>query len=313
MSPNATTTGLAGAARDRGDDDVTPAVPPPGGEATPQAETCRNCGALRLGHYCVDCGQEFEHHAHAARHFLHDLTHELTHFDASFLGTVKPLLLRPGQLTADWIAGRRAGRMRPLQVFMVVNLLFFLVGPSFGLFAYPLRADAQGRLFHGDPRDAIASAKMARDHLTTEQFIERFTEHEAHWRKGLVFLMVPPFALVVWLLERRRTRWYMDHLAFALHFYAFYLLGIIGVAVALFVVIKLVARATGLVFHGFGDELLVPGIFAVYWVYLTLAVRRAYGAATVRAVWQGLVLTATSIALIPLYAVAVMTATLLAM
>lgn len=282
--------------------------------ASSSDEPCANCGAARLGRYCVECGQEFAAHDRSLGHFLHELVHEVTHFDTRALRSLQPLLRRPGLLTAEYMAGRRVRYLSPLQTFMVVNLLFFLVAPSFGLLAYRLRPDAQGRFFTGDdPRQRIAEAKMRRAHETPAEFAARFDEHEAHWRKGLVVLMVPPFALVGLLLQRRRSPYFMDHLAFALHFYAFFLVAIVAVGLLTLGVAELLMHGFGVTVRGIGDAVLVPLIAISCWVYLALAVRRAYGATTRLAVSQGLALTGTALLLTPLYALTVMTATLLAM
>jgi hypothetical protein len=276
-------------------------------------EACRNCGAARVGPYCAQCGQEFADHDHSLGHLVHDLVHGLGHLDVGILRDLRPLLFAPGFLTREHLDGRRVRHLRPLQVFLVVNLLFFLVGPSFGLFRYRLEPDAHGRFFAGDPREALAAAKMARARETPAQFAARFEEHEAHWRKGLVLLMVPPFAFVVWALQRRRSPYYLDHLAFALHFYSFFLVALIAVGGVAIALVLAAARLRGGHGGSVGDAVLVPALLAVCWLYLVLALRRAYDVGVPAAIGQGLALTGTALLLTPLYAMAVMTATLLAM
>jgi hypothetical protein len=266
---------------------------------------------VRLGRFCVDCGQDLGAHDGSLRHFAHELVHEVAHVDTRILGSLRLLVLRPGFLTAEYFAGRRARYLRPLQTFAIINLLFFLVGPSVGLFAYPLHADAQGRFFAGDWREGIAAAKLARSGDTPADFTRHFAEHEGHWRKGLVFLMVPPFAAMAMRLQRRPRRSYADHLVFALHFYSFFLVALIAIGLVALAVAGISTRL-GHPVHRVGDLVLGPALAAACWLYLTIAVRRAYGTRRLWATAQGLLLTATSVGLVPLYAMAVMTATLLA-
>jgi len=55
----------------------------------------------------------------------------------SFVGRIRASLRAlaspPGQLTADWIRGRRVGYLAPLSLFLWVNVAFFLVQSASGL------------------------------------------------------------------------------------------------------------------------------------------------------------------------------------
>jgi hypothetical protein len=43
------------------------------------------------------------------------------------LRTIKMLLARPGQLSLDYVNGRRVRYMKPVQLFMIINLIFFFL------------------------------------------------------------------------------------------------------------------------------------------------------------------------------------------
>lgn len=60
-------------------------------------------------------------------HFLHDLTHELLHFDGKIFQSVATLLLRPGMLTKDHFEGRRARWISPIRLYLVFSVIYFAV------------------------------------------------------------------------------------------------------------------------------------------------------------------------------------------
>jgi len=85
-----------------------------------QAVLCPTCGTDVLGKFCYICGEKQTHqHELALRHFGAHALHELTHLDAKVFATVRYLFTRPGYLTTEFIAGRRARYMKPLSLFLV--------------------------------------------------------------------------------------------------------------------------------------------------------------------------------------------------
>lgn len=92
---------------------------------------CLNCGAELQGPYCAECGQKDEHLREPfwkmAGHFIGDFFH----FDSRFTRTFLPLLFRPGFLTKEFVSGRRARYMKPIQLYIFISLTFFLFYFSF--------------------------------------------------------------------------------------------------------------------------------------------------------------------------------------
>ena len=90
-------------------------------------KACLNCGTTLTDRYCQHCGQENlepkESFWHLLKHFLEDLTH----FDGKLFSTLKYLLFRPGFLTKEYIAGRRASYLNPIRMYLFISALFFLL------------------------------------------------------------------------------------------------------------------------------------------------------------------------------------------
>ncbi len=87
--------------------------------------TCRNCGAAVAGSYCADCGQSGEIHVLTVSDVAHDVVHSVLHLDSSVWRTLRSLVLRPGELTTEFIAGRRQRYLPPFRLYLVLSVAFF--------------------------------------------------------------------------------------------------------------------------------------------------------------------------------------------
>ncbi|MFC5525363.1 DUF3667 domain-containing protein [Rhodanobacter ginsengisoli] len=88
--------------------------------------TCGNCGAPLYGKYCYACGQPVEG---LVRHFgsvLGDVLDSLLNIDARILHTLLPLYFRPGKLTLDYFANKRARYVTPFRLVFFLAIIAFL-------------------------------------------------------------------------------------------------------------------------------------------------------------------------------------------
>jgi hypothetical protein len=88
---------------------------------------CLNCGAALTAEYCSVCGQRHEPHIHTVWHFTREATENLTHADSRFWRTLWALVAKPGFLTREFFAGRRARYLPPVRLYLVISILFFLI------------------------------------------------------------------------------------------------------------------------------------------------------------------------------------------
>ena len=100
------------------------AVPAPA--TLPAAPACANWSTLLAGPYCYACGEKSLHrHDYALKHFLEHTVSAVTHFDLRVLRNLWCQGRRPDFLAAEWLHGRRVRHAPPVQLFLVINLLFF--------------------------------------------------------------------------------------------------------------------------------------------------------------------------------------------
>ena len=101
-------------------------VPTPLSRPGTEPEACANCGALS-GAYCPTCGQKVTPLQQPIHHFLGEAFTEYFGLDGRLWTSLKLLLLRPGELTQEYLAGRRVRYLRPLRVYLSATLAFFFL------------------------------------------------------------------------------------------------------------------------------------------------------------------------------------------
>lgn len=120
-----------------------------GGDSKP-LEACLNCGATLGGQYCGSCGQRAASRLISIWELLKDAFGDLFELDSRLWRTLIPLMMRPGQLTRDYLCGRRARYMPPFRMYLVLSIVFFLVAffdprEEFGILFEPEPATESGQ------------------------------------------------------------------------------------------------------------------------------------------------------------------------
>ena len=119
----------------------------------PPAESpdCLNCGTQLKGQYCGNCGQRSRSRLISLWELISDAFGDLFEIDSRLWQTLVPLMIRPGQLTHDYLQGRRARYMPPFRMYLVLSLLFFVV-------AFFDPREELGLLFEPEPEQTSGTA-----------------------------------------------------------------------------------------------------------------------------------------------------------
>lgn len=88
---------------------------------------CLNCGTILEGNFCHKCGQENLQMKESFGHMLNHAVSDYFHFDYQFFHTMRPLFLKPGLLTNEYLAGRRAQYLHPIKMYIFISLVFFVL------------------------------------------------------------------------------------------------------------------------------------------------------------------------------------------
>ncbi len=91
-----------------------------------KSEECLNCHQ-KIGdvNYCPNCGQINTSKDVPLRQFFKDFADDVFTIDSKLLKSFKPLLLKPGFLTKEYIKGRRVSYILPLRLYFFVTIVFF--------------------------------------------------------------------------------------------------------------------------------------------------------------------------------------------
>ena len=206
--------------------------------------TCLNCGAPAPGKFCPECRQETAREPQTVAEFFDGLIAQYVVREGQLWQTLSKLFFAPGALTVEYIAGRRARYLRPLQLYLIASVIVFAAVQLFGL-------NLGLRLYGDQGVHLIRSARLSADAdhgyglgLTPVQIIldhldtpgvrrfgalsreDRFTflrARRAQYVSYFVLFLVPIYALILALFYRNRRRRYAEHLIFGLHCQSFLL------------------------------------------------------------------------------------------
>ena len=244
----------------------------------PSAVHCVNCGAAVSGRYCAECGEPASPHDYSIKHFAEELVEEFTHVDGRAAWSFRALLLYPGQLARDFLEGRRKKQVGPVRLFIICNIVYFLVQPFtlFAPFTSTLGIQTHARSWSPFAQELV-DAKVAARGSTLEDYAATF-DATAHLQgKTLVILMVPLFALGAWALHGRTRRFYAEHLVVSFYTFAFLLLWFAFITFVLSKIFVALARS-GVALNGDWLEDVSTGVVTIpFAVYLLLAERKLYG------------------------------------
>lgn len=266
-------------------------------------ESCVNCGRALLGPYCTACGeQRASDRDYSFWGFAKEALQTFTSADRSFLSSIRTLLNRPGELTAEYMRGRRVGTMRPLQLFLLVNVVYFLFASASnggGMLATTLYNQLNST-WHSRMATQMVQKKLGMGRVSLDVYEARLASYRKKFdaatavqAKTLIFTMVPGFALLVGLIHAGRRRYLVEHLVFALHFYSAFLL--LGVLIVLALAIPM-ALVDGLMHTAATNSPLLDPLIgmvsaAILIWYLRRALSRAYGDGSILSVIGAVLLT----------------------
>jgi hypothetical protein len=166
-----------------------------------------------------------------------DAWQELSGYDGRIMATLRGLL-RPGFLTSEYLAGRRAHYLPPVRLYLIVSVVYFVIaasapadGRSQGTVNGPggvrvgITNDEQtGDITEAERAELLRDAETA--HWLIRPMLRDFATDPDGWRARVFtvmprvfFALLPVFAGVVALFYRRRH--FPTFLVFAVHLHAF--------------------------------------------------------------------------------------------
>ncbi|MDA0788708.1 MAG: DUF3667 domain-containing protein [Proteobacteria bacterium] len=90
-----------------------------------QNSFCANCQAVTLGEYCQRCGQRYRRYDRFFLALLSEALEDVLRLDSRTMRTLSALMFRPGFLTTEFFADRRARYLPPVRLFLVASVVMF--------------------------------------------------------------------------------------------------------------------------------------------------------------------------------------------
>ena len=254
------------------------------------ADACLNCGESlaspplpRPPRFCPACGQETAVRPPRLGEFLQQFGGAYFATEGAFWRTLKLLLFKPGELTRQYLAGRRKHYVLPLRLYLSISLITLLLVRVLAVGEVDMKPEASTEIakassnlvinlaggqvglrkgvFFCDNLPAWLCKRFQRridiDPKAMASEVDVIKERFLGNVGAAMFLLLPSFALwlkPVYLGCRLR---YTEHLVFALHVHALWFL-------ALAVVMT-------------GPDWLVLGVMLGVPLYTLLAMKRVYG------------------------------------
>jgi hypothetical protein len=187
---------------------------------TDEKHTCKSCGNEFTGIYCNVCGEKLiTPKDRSIRTFLSNVLIAITFADNRFVKTLWLTIKNPGFLSKEYAIGRRVNYIRPLQLFFILNLIYFLF-PVLQLFNSSLRTQ-MNYLFHSELVREIVINRLAHDQMSYGGFELIYDAKTVGLAKMLMIIFVFLAAVPLSLIFRKKNRYFTDHTALAVELACF--------------------------------------------------------------------------------------------
>jgi hypothetical protein len=267
-----------------------------------RSSACLNCGTPfgePRPNFCPVCGQEATIRPPTLGELVRQFGGAYFSTEGALWRTLGLLLFRPGELTRQYLAGRRKHYVLPLRLYLTASVVvLLLLRLSVAVQVAPVLDQAGIEALANEPvsismlfgrvqmKDGVFTCvglpqwlcgrlhqRMAVEPKAVFEELRRVGDRLTGNWGGAMFVLMPCFAFALWLLYRNRRMHYTEHLVFALHLHAFWF-PMLAVAQIHFLALDTIALAA------------IP-------VYAVLAMRRVYGGR-----WAPLALRATVLSLV---------------
>ncbi len=200
---------------------------------------CKSCGNTFVGLYCNVCGEKvIEPKDRKFKTFLGSVLIATTFVDNKFAKSLWLTIKNPGFLSREYVDGRRINYMRPLQMFFILNLIYFLF-PTLQMFNATLQAQ-QYVLPHKKLAHQMVLEKIHKEGIDMRGFELIYNDKTTSLAKLLVVVFVVLASLPLSLIFRKRNRYFTDHVALSVELTSFNLaVNAIGLSVIFFILSKL--------------------------------------------------------------------------
>ncbi len=185
---------------------------------------CNNCHAEHTGKFCNTCGEKIlEKRDFSLPILFSEAIGSVTNFDSKLIISFKKLFFRPGEMSRDIIDGKRISYVKPFQIFLIANILFFILLPKMDLFRAP------AIWYFPEDLSATENGKKLQDKMDTYDITRgeaelKYDNHSSNLAKSLLILIIPVMALYGWLTSLGLGFSLGKTFIYSIHIFTFFLL-----------------------------------------------------------------------------------------
>ncbi len=188
-----------------------------------QTHICKNCSNQFVGKFCNVCGEKvLTNQDKKVVHLLEEGMHFVTHFEGSFLTTIKTVFTNPGKFSLDYCNGIRKKYFKPVSLFLLFVVLYLLFprfqGLNMKLNTY--RAEQYNFTWIAVP---LIKEKMKTKNIDYNQLAIIYDSKSPSISKIGLFLMIPLAASILLLLFNRKHFYFFDHAIISLELSSIYI------------------------------------------------------------------------------------------
>jgi len=183
---------------------------------------CISCGSNLQGEYCARCGErKLEPELRKFSNLVGDLVESVTSLDGKLFKSLANLIFKPGINEYNFHRGSRVKFMRPIALFLFVNVIFVTLMPLSDFF---VSFGSQHRqLYSPYILNWIENFVLASG-LSPLEFETQYNQLVKILARSIIIISVPFLLPFVILVFRDKEYFVSDHFVFSLNVYAWLML-----------------------------------------------------------------------------------------
>lgn len=184
---------------------------------------CPNCGELFEESYCANCGEKrLTEKDFSVKALLSEVFTDFDLLNNKLFKTLKLLVFNPGIYFGDYLNGKRKPYLKPIQLFLIANALYFFIG-AFNSFMTPLEAQQFQQPYSPLVEQQIESV-INESRLTESAFEETFNRKTTSLSKSILIVFVVIHSIGAYFFFLRRKVPLISLFQFSLILMSFFLL-----------------------------------------------------------------------------------------
>ena len=189
---------------------------------------CANCESTHVELFCARCGQKRPNPDadYAIWAVIVAAVERVTQYDGRLLRTLRTLAFHPGQLARDHFDGKRARHVPPFELFVLANVLAWLVVPYLHIYGFSMPVALKLAVFH-DWWPKVFAWREDLSGVSHEVFAQRVDAASASVNKLTLLCLVPFFAIATRLVVANRAYRMVQYMIFGVHFYCIHMASVL--------------------------------------------------------------------------------------